>query len=142
MTKAGANPYQASVGSFYSGGKNSAGAQRIRQFGGIFGQMLSQQSDMNNSLNRGMANSIVTTPGKVGDGKSAYQQNLDQMAEQNAGTYDMQQKPGERRVGNQNDLNHLDNLTWMLKTGRISYEDKIRAEKDPAYYDLLMKKGQ
>jgi hypothetical protein len=90
MTKSGASPYQAAIGSFYAGGKDSAGAQRIRKFGGIYSQILGKQSDLNSGLNTGMADSIVTTPGKVGKDKTAYEQNLEQMDQQNAGTYDMQ----------------------------------------------------
>jgi hypothetical protein len=38
------------------------------------------------------------------------------------------------------EMNQLSDLDWMLKTGRITAEQRALALKDKTYYDDLMKK--
>lgn len=131
MTKAGASPYQAGIGSFYAGGNGSAANQKIRKFGGLYQQILGQQSQAQNSLNNGLPQSTVAAPTAAPIGK----------ADQNQAETDAYNKADNVRNvhGAEGDqVNRLSNLDWMLKTGRITTDQYYAAQRDDAAYDNVM----
>lgn len=132
------SPYQAGIGSFYAGGIAAKGA--ARKFGNTFDQV---QATARNWQER--------MPGMVASGV-ADKQRADQMAagqeQDRKNALFASAQEGYRnsldeaaRTGGMQDPHRMDNLTWLLRTGRISAEEMYAAQKDERLYNELLKRG-
>lgn len=132
MMKTGVNPYQAGIGSFYAGGKNSTGATKIRQFGGLYQSILQRQAGAAADMNKGINPSTIGPPQQPPQSKydkeeaATDKHNIDDSLEHGRGPQ------GEQ-------VNRISNLDWLLKTGRITNEQYYAAQDDDALYDSIVK---
>lgn len=137
--KGGQSAYQGGITSFYAGG---TGAQnQARKFGGIYDQVRNTAGIYNSGIGaiygqgkQDVLNKDKMTPEEIAAQNAAHERAMGTKQDTiDAGNWNRQNTPGR------DEMNQLSDIDWMLKTGRITAEQRALALKDKAYYDKLMK---
>jgi hypothetical protein len=138
--KGGQSGYQAGITSFYAGGQEAQ--KQARKFGGIYDQVRRTAGVYNSGIDgiyaqgkQDVLNQGKMTPEEV----AAMNAEHDRAMGVNQDTIDSGNWNRQNTKGG-DEMNKLSNVDWMLKTGRITAEERALALRDKAYYDEIMKK--
>lgn len=138
--KGGQSGFQAGITSFYAGGQ---GAQnQARKFGGIYDQVRNSAGMYNSGIGgiyeqgkKDLLNQGKMTPEEIAAMNARHSGAMGREQDTiDAGNWNRQNTKGG------DEMNKLSNVDWMLKTGRITAEQRALALRDKAYYDEIMKK--
>lgn len=119
--KKGQSAYQAGITGFYAGSSNP-NIEKIRSYGNLYSQLQGMNKPSRLPENR-------AAPKAAESPKNLRYANYQ---EDRTGT-DAKNTTGNR------DIVSIDNLTWMLKTGRINQEQFYAAQSDPELYNKLVR---